>query len=158
LKCDGQIISIASNNALYALLGTMYGGDGITTFALPDLRGRVPLHAGQGTGLTNRLQGNTYGSEIVTLQLSQMPLHTHTATVNVNVAEALGTEKTPGAHLLATADDGERNYSPGPPTAQLGGVTATIGSAGGSQPVEKLPPCQAVNFCIATEGVFPSRP
>ena len=149
--CNGQILSIADNSALFALLGTTYGGDGQNTFALPDLRGRAPLHQGQGPGLPDVILGEQGGEENVTLQTNQLPAHTH----QMNVVGGSGDQASPTNHLLATAPTGLGNV--------YGSNTDTLISAkaitptGGSQPHDNLQPFLTINFIIALEGIFPSR-
>ena len=146
--CSGQILAIAQNTALFSLLGTTYGGNGQTTFALPDLRGRVPMHPFQGPGLSPRNLGEMGGTETVTLITTQMPAHNHAAACSGNDAN-LGLAE--GNFLATTATN---TY------ASTGGSAlnaATIGSAGGSQPHNNLQPFLCVNFIIAIQGIFPSR-
>jgi microcystin-dependent protein len=147
--CQGQILSISENTALFALLGTTYGGNGQTTFALPDLRGRVANSFGQGPGLANYDLGEVSGSENVTLNSSQMPQHSHGVVANGGAATETrpdgGVPARTAAPAYATAPDG---------TAMNGGM---IGPAGGSQPFSNLPPFLTLNFCIALQGIFPSR-
>ena len=148
--CDGQLMSISSNQALFALLGTTYGGNGQTTFALPDMRGRMPVHRGQGPGLTPRTEGELGGSEVVTLSTNQMPAHTHTAMASVSEASAvtpLG--NTWGSKARVTL------YSPGGGNSPLGATAIT--SAGGGQPHDNMPPYTTLNCIIAVQGIFPSR-
>ncbi len=154
--CEGQLLPISQNSALFSLLGTTYGGDGRTTFGLPDLRGRVPLGNGNGPGLTPRSLGEKGGTENTTLTVTQMPAHTHPITVKVAVSTANGTTDEPNGNVLAgtTAD----NYAAANAgNGQLGGVSATEGSAGGNQPFNNMQPYQVLNFIIAMQGVFPSR-
>lgn len=141
-QCNGQLLPINQNQALFSLLGTYYGGDGQTTFALPDLRGRLPMHAGQGPGLSDRTQGETGGSEAVTLTTTQLPAHAHTA----GVADV---ERTTNRPTGIPARGG----------AYAADATATVpsGAAGGSQPHENMPPFLVLNWCIALQGVYPSR-
>lgn len=147
--CNGQVISIAQNTALFSLLGTTYGGNGQTTFALPNLQGRVPMHTGQGPGLSNRVQGEQGGSANVTLLAAQMPAHSHAlATAAVPADRATAT----GNRLAQPRDPVYRNT---PPDGQLDG--AAIGASGGSLPHNNLSPYLVVNFIIALQGVFPSR-
>jgi len=143
--CNGQILSIAQNTALFSLLGTTYGGNGQTTFALPDLRGRVPLHPGQGPGLSPRSLGETAGTENVTLSTAQMPQHLHQL-------PASGNEETTNQAVPNAVPAKGGVYSTAPNTTM-----APTAAAGGSQPHENMPPYQAVNFIIALEGIFPSR-
>jgi microcystin-dependent protein len=148
--CNGQILSIAQNTALFALLGTTYGGNGQTTFALPDLRGRVPIHPGQGPGLSSYDLGQQAGSEAVTLTMNQMPTHTHVATLHASNQPAGDTLPT-GNYL---ADGGA--YLGTTNTAMNAGAV-TNGLAGGSQPTTIIQPYLCINFCICLEGIFPSR-
>lgn len=146
--CNGQLLSIAQNSALFSLLGTTYGGNGTTTFALPDLRGRTPIHAGQGPGLSNRVLGESSGSENVTLIVSQMPSHTHAVTPGASSSAA--TSENPSGQVPAAggAYDSAAN-------ATLQGVTS--GATGGSQPHTNMPPYLVINYIIALQGIFPSR-
>jgi microcystin-dependent protein len=146
----GQLLPISQNTALFSLLGTQFGGDGVRTFALPDLRGRVAIQAGQGTGLTNHVVGDDGGAETVTLTSAQMPNHTH----QLDASSQRATTKHPAGAALADAKTAI--YAPGPDGTAMNG--AAIGPAGSSQPVEVLPPFLTVNFCIALQGIFPARP
>jgi len=151
-KCDGQLLSIAQNTALFSLLGTTFGGDGQVTFGLPDLRGRAPIHQGQGPGLTNRTMGELSGSETVTLTSSQMPTHSHT----VNALSTNGNLKAPGSNIFANVQGTATNiYSAA--AADTNMKTTMINITGGSQPHENMQPYLVINFCIALEGVYPSR-
>ena len=149
--CDGQLLQIAQNTALFSLLGTTFGGDGVTTFALPDLRGRVPMHMGQGPGLTNRTMGEQSGNEVVTLITSQIPAHTH----SLNAVSDAGDISAPAGALLANTGALDKEYKtsgtpvPMHPTA--------IGASGGNQPHNNMPPYLVLNFYIALYGIFPSR-
>jgi microcystin-dependent protein len=146
---DGSLLPIAQNQALFSLLGVQFGGDGITTFALPDLRGRVASHQGQGPGLSNRAVGDTGGAETVTLTTAQMPNHTHPLVANSTSATA---KEPAGAVLAATKAP---TYAPAPNETNMD--AAAIGPTGSSQPVGTLPPFLTLNFCIALEGIFPPR-
>ena len=149
--CDGQLISIAQNTALFSLLGTQYGGDGQTTFALPDLRGRVPLHQGQGPGLSPRSIGEQIGSETVTLTASQMPFHTHAQVASTNTSSpAFGPSSAPGAATVIAAF-----YGSGSP--QIDMAAAAVDATGGSQPHDNMAPYETLSFVIALQGIFPSR-
>jgi microcystin-dependent protein len=150
--CNGQLMPISGNEALFALIGTTYGGDGVSTFALPDLRGRVPNHTGQGPGLSNYVQGQVGGTEAVTLTAAQMPAHTHT------LAEAaVGTAPVPNGRVPAPSRAADLSY--GPQTSPPGTMVSTVvGAVGGNQPHQNTQPTLAINFCIALQGVFPSRP
>ena len=148
--CNGQLLPISQNTALFALLGTTYGGNGQTTFALPDLRGRVPIHFGQGPGLSNYDLGQVGGSENVTLTPSTMPAHTHSIACSSDDA--------------TTADP--TNAFPSAFTSKIYAASATPGKfmnaaiasqIGGNQPHNNQQPYLVVNFCIALQGLFPSR-
>lgn len=154
MSCNGQLLSIAQNSALFALLGTTYGGDGVTTFALPDLRGRVPNGQGQGPGLSSYQMGQAAGTEHVTLIQTQMPQHNHT----LNVSGNPGTSNSPAGTVLAQAFDANEGVVNTYGTA----INATaspqaIGLSGGNQPHENMQPYLTMNYCIAVEGIFPSR-
>jgi microcystin-dependent protein len=157
--CNGQLLSIAQNSALFALLGTTYGGDGQTTFALPDLRSRFPRHIGQGPGLSNQIQGETGGQEQVALIANQLPAHGHPlAAASLPTTSAVGNSRSAAGKLPATANDGESNYSDAAPDGSIG-ITqpAATGNTGGNQPHDNVPPYLAVRFVIALEGIFPQR-
>ena len=145
--CNGQLLSIAQNTALFALLGTTYGGNGQTTFALPDLRGRCSLHFGQGPGLTNRDLGEVSGTETVTLTTNQMPQHNHT----MNASSATKVGSAPAGNVFG----GAPIYISGAPDSVM--APASIGMTGGSQPHPNMEPYLVINWCIALEGIFPSR-
>lgn len=149
--CDGQLMSISQNSALFSLLGTTYGGDGRTTFALPDLRGRLPMHAGSGPGLSSKQIGQRGGSENEILTLNHLPSHTHTA----NALDKPGDRSTPEAAHWAATSSGSPNYSDTLPDVNMNAGILT--SAGGSQSHSNLMPFTCVNFIIALFGVFPSR-
>jgi microcystin-dependent protein len=145
--CQGQILSIAQNTALFSLLGTTYGGNGQTTFALPDLRGRAPIGAGQGPGLSNITLGEQAGLESVTLLTTQIPSHTHTAAAT----QAAATSTRPAGNVPA----GGGSYNPTSDGSTL--ASGFIGNTGSGQPHENRPPYLGLNYVIALEGVFPSR-
>lgn len=151
-SCDGSLQSIAQNSALFALLGTQFGGDGQVTFALPDLRGRVGIHQGQGPGLAGRTIGEVAGEENHTLLASEMPQHNHLLAAS-SVSGALGTPN--GNFPAASSSSQTATYRPTPDGSTLN--PQSIGLAGGSQPHENTQPYLVINFCIATEGIFPSR-
>ena len=136
LSCSGQLLPISTYSALFSLLGTTYGGDGRTTFGLPDLRGRVPISSGQGAGLSDRTLGASGGQEAHTLTAAELPAHSHP----LPEAQVRGT----GTQVVGATTGGDRG-------------TSATGAAGGGQPHNNMPPFLAVNFYIATEGVFPSR-
>ena len=150
--CNGQILPITQNTALFSLLGTMYGGNGINTFALPDLRGRVPNHFGQGPGLSNYTQGQVGGTESVTLLQSQLPAHSH----SVNAVAAGGNQASPAGNLPAIESTGTSlNFSSSAANATMN--PATIGNTGQGQPLPVIQPYLTINFIIALQGIFPSR-
>jgi microcystin-dependent protein len=152
--CSGQLMSIAQNTALFSLLGTTFGGDGVTTFALPDLRGRAPVGQGQGPGLTNISLGEVSGSENVTLTVSNMPMHNHTVGCDATGSTSLiPTGTIPGLSDNRNAE--VTIYSAAVPNATMN--PAMIGMAGGSQPFGIRNPYLGINFIIALEGIFPSR-
>lgn len=149
LFCNGQLLNISQYDVLYTLLGTTYGGDGVNTFGLPDLRGRTPIHQGQGNGLTNRAIGQSLGAETVTLTAAQVAPHFHPVIATTSDGTA------PGPKDNTWAQSSEAQYS----TANANGVmaAAATGITGGGLPHENMMPFQAVSFIIATEGVFPNR-
>lgn len=152
--CNGALLSISEYQLLYTLIGTRYGGDGQTTFALPDLRGRVPVGQGQGPGLSSRLMGQVYGSESVTLLTPQMPQHTHA----LNATTAAATSAQPTGMLFSQT--GKDNlYAPMPATDPQPQTMApnALTAAGGSQAHDNTMPSMAINFIIALEGYFPAR-
>jgi microcystin-dependent protein len=175
--CNGQLLSIQQNTALFSLLGTTFGGDGRTTFGLPDLRGRVPMHQGQGPGLSSYQMGEKGGVESMTLSVSNMPQHFHTvsttAKANVNLSIPAnsneGDTDVPGNNkVLAKMSKGlasVNGYTSAPANTQLQTQSETVDIAintpttatGGNIPVDVLQPYQVVNFIIALEGIFPSR-
>jgi microcystin-dependent protein len=170
-KCDGQILSIAQNTPLYSLLGTTFGGNGTTTFALPDLRSRVPIHIGQGVGLGNYLMGQKGGAEAHTVTQQQMPTHTHPFMASASGANTplplngvLGSANNLYVPDIITDPDNERAralaatkpamYSSGTVLTTLD--PRTIASTGGSQPHENRQPFLVLNICIAVQGTFPA--
>jgi microcystin-dependent protein len=146
--CNGQILPISQNTALFSLLGTTYGGNGQSTFALPDMQGNVPLHPGQGPGLSLYDLGQQSGSEFVTLLESEMPAHSHT----MRAVEDDGSFFTPVNMYLAA---GNSMYNTSAVNANLAFQTLT--PAGGSLPHNNMQPYLTLNFCIALQGVFPPR-
>jgi microcystin-dependent protein len=148
--CDGQLMPLSQNTALFSLLGTTYGGDGKSNFALPDLQGRAPMHPGQGPGLSLHDLGETGGSETVALLESEIPAHTHGARVSQSDAYS----QTPAGELLATGVGIGQYAAPGALT-QLSPNALT--PAGGDQPHNNLQPYLTFYYCIALQGVFPPR-
>ncbi|SNS85363.1 phage tail protein [Antarctobacter heliothermus] len=152
--CDGQLLAVSQNDALFSLLGTIYGGDGRTTFGLPDLRGRAAMHAGSGPGLSTYRIGQKGGQERVTLTTNQMPSHNHGVTMR---AESRGGNLTdPGGNMLAA---GSSIFRTNTPADDVGMDAAMIrqNNVGGSQSHNNLPPFLAVNYIIALVGIYPSR-
>jgi microcystin-dependent protein len=149
--CQGQVLPIAQNTALFSLLGTTYGGNGVTTFALPDLRDRVPIHFGEGSGLSPRSLGERSGTTIHTLTLAELPTHAHA--IQASSATA-GTLVDPAGHYPARNPAGYPQYGP---AADVAMASTAIGSTGGGQAHGNVQPYLGLNFCIALQGVFPSR-
>jgi len=147
--CSGQLLPISQYDTLFALIGTTYGGDGVNTFALPDLRGRLPLHQGTGAGLSNRVIGESAGVENVTLTTNQIPSHPHTA----QGQSATGNQPSPAGNVWAASSLNQYSSS----AANVTMNAASIGNSGGSQPHNNIMPFLCVNFIIALEGIFPSR-
>jgi microcystin-dependent protein len=168
--CNGQLMPISSNQALFSLLGTTYGGNGTTTFALPDLRGRIPVHANNGIagpGLSQVTLGEVYGTENVSLTVGNLPTHLHmpmpvspgspiTVGIKVQSSDDSDTTDPVGNYLHGTP---QTNTYAGTANAVMGTVNAavTVQTAGGSQPMPILGPTLALNYCIALNGIFPSR-
>jgi microcystin-dependent protein len=151
--CNGQLLSIQQYPALSAVIGTIYGGDGRTTFAVPDLQSRAPMHAGQGPGLTNRLVGEQDGANAVTLTQANLPSHAHNAQSELEASDTTDpTNNYPG--ILTTLST--LAYKPSP-TATVPMSTAAIAPTGQSQGHENRQPFLTFNFCIALEGEFPPR-
>jgi microcystin-dependent protein len=159
--CAGQLMPISQNTALFSLLGTTYGGDGKSTFALPNLQGSAPMQQGQGPGLTDRVLGETGGEQNLTLITSEMPVHAHTVNADTN----FGTTPDPNGNIYMRG-----NFDDG--AGHTGGVQVyntnttpntllspfAVGVAGSSFPHNNMMPSLGVNFCIALQGVFPARP
>lgn len=145
--CNGQVLPIAQYTALFSLLGTTYGGDGVTNFALPDLRGRVPISSGQAPGLQNYVLGQKGGEETVTLNTNQTPAHSHSVFANSahsNSDQPANNFPASSAHFQTTSDGTTMN--PG-----------MIGKTGSSQAHDNMQPYLGLNYCIALQGIFPSR-
>ena len=146
--CDGTLLPINANQSLYSLLGTTYGGDGRTTFALPDLRGRIAMHAGEGPGLSNHPLGQKSGDYQVTMTTATMPAHNHGIPVSANAGDS---DDPDGLHMAATS---EAAYVGGNATGQYGSTTT---NTGGGTPFNNIQPYLALNYIIALQGLFPSR-
>ena len=157
--CDGQLLSIAQNTALFSLLGTTYGGNGIQTFGLPDLRGRVATGCGQGAGLSNYTLGEIGGTENTTLNVNNLPPHAHNGPINITPVGGLAQDSSdPGGYNPGSIPNGYASAS----TAGVSMVTpsytgSAIGVTGSSQPMSLLTPYLTVNFVICMYGIFPSR-
>jgi len=150
--CDGSLQSISENTALFNLIGTTYGGDGQSTFALPDLRGRIPVNQGQGNGLSNYIIGQMAGTETVTLQSTQLPPHSHTELCNSGTADSTNPQNNflgAQANLLA--------YNPTPTAGSVMKSNAISNSPGG-QPHNNIMPSLALNYIIALDGIYPPQP
>jgi microcystin-dependent protein len=149
-QCNGQLLPISQNTALFSLLGTFYGGDGKSTFALPNLEGSAPLNQGQGQGLSQYFLGQQSGVEFVTLLQSEMPLHTH----SLSGSEEVVNEISPSTFFFGS---GETRYAAPNNLVPIGANSLGLAIAGGSLPHNNMMPYLVVNFCIAMQGVFPPR-
>lgn len=167
LFCQGQLLSIAQNEALFTLLGTTYGGDGINTFALPNLCGRVAIHAGQAGGMQNYFIGQFGGSENASITVSNLPVHTHTLTApiagNPPCSDSAGTTSAPAGNYPAIVNGGTAEYSTSSSdTISMGGaaINTTVPLApvvSGQQPIDTLSPFLAMNYIICVAGIFPPQ-
>ena len=164
--CDGRLLPISENETLFQLIGTTYGGDGQTTFALPDLRGRIPLGAGQGPGLQNRILAEIDGSEAITLTAPQLAQHAHAIdpsglTASLKCKAGPGNQRTPVGNVHAIEAAGATMpYSSAPANAtMIGGPGAVSGvaEAGGIEPHDNMQPYLTLNFCISLFGIFPNQ-
>lgn len=149
--CDGQLLAVSQNDALFSLVGTIYGGDGRTTFGLPDMRGRVPVHAGNGPGLSSRRLGAKAGSEEETLTVNQIPSHTHNLLATTNLANS----PNASTNTLGTSTTVDFYIENDPPSTALN--TQSITNVGGSRSHTNLQPFLCINFIIALVGIYPSR-
>jgi microcystin-dependent protein len=147
--CDGSLIPISENDTLFNLIGTTYGGDGQQTFALPDLRSRIPLHAGTGPGLSTRILSEVGGVETVTLIANQIPSHSHAP----QAQSGGGNQSSPSNGIWANSGQGQ--YSTDTPTLAL--KATLVGQTGGSQPHDNMMPYTVINFIISLFGVYPSQ-
>jgi microcystin-dependent protein len=148
--CNGQLLPISQNTALFSLLGTNYGGDGKSNFALPDLQGMFPLGQGSGVGLSQRFVGETSGTANVTLLQTEMPIHNHV----INATSVIGDTQAPGPGTVIARSPAKAFHS-GPVDSQMS--FNALGVTGSSFPHNNLPPYLAMNFCIAMQGIFPPR-
>ncbi|WP_255069273.1 phage tail protein [Lacihabitans sp. LS3-19] len=151
--CDGALLPISQYSALFSILGTMYGGDGRTTFALPDLRGRVPVGPRQGPGLSDYQEGQRGGTETNSLTTSNLPAHTH----SMNASNDTASVGSPASNSLGTAARGGTVLPYAPGAANQVAMGSTTGSVGGNIPVNNMQPYLALNYIIALVGIFPSR-
>lgn len=150
--CNGQLLAISQNTALFSILGTTYGGNGTTTFALPNLQSRVPIHPGQGPGLSPYVLGQQGGTESVTLLTNQLPSHNHP----VLGSSSGGNQPGPGGGFLASESTGTSlNYTSASPDSTM--AAGVIGTTGNNLPHSNIQPYLCVNFIIALFGIFPSR-
>jgi microcystin-dependent protein len=159
-SCNGQILPIAQNQALFSILGTTYGGNGQTTFALPDLRGRTAVSAGQGQGLQNYTLGQSSGSESVTMTIASMPAHVHNGSLAVKLDGNLNPgDQTSAEFAVPASFTGAYNATPTPGATTLPPAYSNIiiGTSGGGQPFSNLSPYLAINYIICLYGIFPSR-
>ena len=151
--CNGQLLPIAQYSALFSLLGTTYGGDGVTTFALPDMRGRTCLGVGSGQGLPTYDLGEMAGTNSVHILVTNLP----NAPINIPCSNAPGTTFEPSGHVPASAENANEASIYGNPATSPGAMAPAM-LQGGNQPLNVTPPYLVMNWCIATEGIFPSRP
>lgn len=154
--CNGQVLPIASNTALFSLVGTTYGGDGRTTLRLPNLQGRFAMHPGRGPGLTARSLGQVGGADRVALTIAQMPSHTHGASAQMNAYSGQGRQDVPEGNVPA-ADRREDQYSDVPPDVSMAAPGTTVAETGGGQSHENMPPFLGIHHIIALQGLYPSR-
>ncbi|HEY4079149.1 MAG TPA: tail fiber protein [Burkholderiaceae bacterium] len=154
-SAEGQLLPINQNTALFSLLGTYYGGNGTTNFALPDLRGRVPVGQGQGPGLSPIDQGQVGGNETIQLTAAQMPAHTHSA--QLMASSANGSTDNPSGATMARLPR-SNIYSGSGPDTNMSASAVSIGTSGSSQPIPIRDPMLGLRYCIAMQGIFPARP
>ena len=161
--CEGQLLPISSNSALFSILGTTYGGDGRSTFALPDLRGRVPIQQGNGPGLSPHALGARQGAETHTLTVANLAPHSHAGSVHVSSANATNSVAAAGNSIAAPGSTSGRDFVPSDgfnaaaPNVALGAATVSTTNTGSGTPVTNMQPSLAINFIIALQGIFPSR-
>ncbi|EHW0692315.1 phage tail protein [Vibrio parahaemolyticus] len=151
--CDGQLMSIAQHDALYSLLGTVYGGDGRSTFGIPDLRGRAPIHQGTGVGLTRRDMGRRFGTENVSLAATEMPQHNHPMQASLDPAEVSSPENA----VIASQKGADTLFGPGVVGRMTELSPDAVDYAGESVPHENMMPYLALNFIICLQGTYPQR-
>jgi microcystin-dependent protein len=157
--CNGQLLDISQNAALYSIIGTTYGGDGVTTFGLPNLQGQIPMHWGNGPGGFNTSIGEVQGTPNVTLTTNQIPIHTHTV-IGMEVPSGGGPERTAvaaGNTYLSDSQPPNGAWQLAPSSVTAAFSNKAISGQGGSQPHDNMQPYLVLNFCIALEGIFPSQ-
>lgn len=152
VSCNGQMLAISQYSALYQLLGTTYGGDGVNTFGVPDLRGRIPLHQGTGPSLPNFVLGQSSGSETVGLTVAQLPDHIHPA-----AGGGAANSATPAGNLPGVTTGGNEMYTGSGAGSPVAMAVGTLATAGASQPHDNMMPYQVLNFIMAVEGLYPSQ-
>lgn len=151
--CDGRVLPVSENDALFSLIGTVYGGDGRTTFALPDLRGRIPLGQGQGRGLSERVVGQSFGTETVTLLATQMPAHNH----RLSASRTEAVSPSPADAVFAS-NASNKFYAPNSGSApQESLAPRSVAAVGGNQPHNNIMPGTAIHYIIALFGIYPSQ-
>ena len=150
-QCNGQLVPISQNTALFSLLGTYYGGDGKSTFALPNLQGAAPMNQGQSGGTSDRIIGEASGTDSATLIESEMPAHAH----SFNAAESTATARQPPGQMFAVGEAISAYHTGGPNTSMHPNM---LGLTGGGAPHNNMQPFLVLNFCIALQGIFPQRP
>ena len=155
LEANGQLVSISANSALFSLYGTTYGGDGQTTFALPNMAGRYSTHLGQGPGLSNYVQGQTGGTETTTLTENQMPRHEHTGLIRTT--SAAGNSGAAFRNIFPTTPANKYVSGTAPNAQLMNRETVIIRNTGSNTPFDHLPPYLAIRYCVQSEGIFPSR-
>jgi len=155
--CNGQLLSIAQNTALFSLLGTTYGGNGVTTFGLPNLQGRVPIGMGNGAGLSPYVLGQVGGNEQVTLLSTQMPAHTHPAVLSATSTTAAVGDPTNALLAKQPRTGGVSLFATGAADVAMAPTAIQVGNTGSSQPFSILQPYLAINYLIALQGIYPSR-
>ncbi len=155
--CNGQLLSISQNTALFSILGTTYGGNGRTDFGLPDLRGRCAIGVGQGAGLSSFILGQNGGSQNVTLNINQMPAHSHPVTVTPKGINNTGDTADPTDAFAANSGTLDKEYRKTGTQVNMGSASAITVITGGNQPHENMQPFLVVTFLIAIEGIFPQR-
>jgi microcystin-dependent protein len=164
LTCEGQSLPISQNTALFSLLGITYGGNGVTTFKLPDLRGRVPVGAGNGPGLSPKTAGEVDGFESNTISIANMPAHNHTAVANVSNANSDVATPATGSSIAVPGNAAGRGFTSSlgfnsaTPNVALNPVSVQVASNGGSQPMNNMQPYLGLMYIICVQGIYPTRP